>query len=82
MHVWTLPRRVMVAVDCGGASARAAALAGVIVAHCGAATLRLLHAETPPPRSSAWSSNYGEPLVRYCTVPILFVPEITQGASL
>jgi len=36
----------------------------------------------PQRRSSAWLSNYGEPLVRYCTVPILFVPEIMQGASL
>lgn len=42
----------------------------------------LLVVAAPQPRSSAWLSNYGEPLVRHCTVPILFVPEITQGASL
>ena len=35
----------------------------------------------PLPRSSAWLSDYGESLVRYCTIPILFVPETTQGAS-
>jgi Universal stress protein family len=41
----------------------------------------MLVVAAPEPRSSVWLSNYGEPLVRYCTVPILFVPEITQGAS-
>lgn len=35
----------------------------------------------PSPRSSAWLSNYGEPLVRTCRLPILFVPEDVQGAS-
>lgn len=42
----------------------------------------ILVVAAPQPRSSAWLSNYGEPLVRYCTVPILFVPEVTQGVSL
>jgi nucleotide-binding universal stress UspA family protein len=42
----------------------------------------LLVAAVPYPRSSGWLSNYGEPLVRYCTVPILFVPETAPGASL
>jgi len=41
----------------------------------------MLVVAAPQPRSSQWLSNYGEPLVRYCTIPILFVPEITQGAS-
>jgi len=41
----------------------------------------LLAAAVPEPRSAAWTSNYGEPLLRYCTVPILFVPEPTEGAS-
>jgi nucleotide-binding universal stress UspA family protein len=41
----------------------------------------LLAAAVPEPRSAAWTSNYGELLVRYCTVPILFVPEINQGVS-
>ena len=40
----------------------------------------VLAAAVPEPRTAAWMSNYGEPLVRYCTVPILFVPEINQGA--
>lgn len=40
----------------------------------------LLAAAVPAPRSAAWTSNYGEPLLRYCTVPILFVPERNEGA--
>jgi len=36
----------------------------------------LLVAAVPHPRSAAWTSNYGEPLVRFCTVPMLFVPEV------
>jgi hypothetical protein len=42
----------------------------------------LLAASVPEPRSAAWTSNYGEPLLRYCAVPILFVPELREGASL
>lgn len=41
----------------------------------------LLIVAAPLPRTSAWLSDYGEPLVRFCTVPILFVPEMNQGAS-
>lgn len=41
----------------------------------------LVHAAAPLPRTSAWLSDYGEPLVRFSTVPILFVPETVQGAS-
>lgn len=41
----TSPRSVMVAVDFGNASARAVALAGLILDRCGTGTLRLLHAE-------------------------------------
>ena len=40
----------------------------------------LLAAAMPEPRAAAWMSNYGEPLVRFCTVPILFVPESRDGA--
>lgn len=46
-----------------------------------AARATLLAVAAPVPRTSSWLSNYGEPLVRFCTVPILFVPEINQGAS-
>jgi nucleotide-binding universal stress UspA family protein len=42
----------------------------------------ILIAATPEPQTAAWLSNYGEPLVRFCTVPILFVPEPAKGASL
>jgi nucleotide-binding universal stress UspA family protein len=40
----------------------------------------LLVVAAPQSRSSGWLSNDGEPLVRHCTIPILFVPEIKQGA--
>ena len=46
-----------------------------------AARATLLVVAAPMPRTSGWLSNYGESLVRFCTVPILFVPEINQGAS-
>jgi nucleotide-binding universal stress UspA family protein len=46
-----------------------------------AARATLLAIAAPVPRTPSWLSDYGEPLVRFCTVPILFVPEITQGAS-
>jgi nucleotide-binding universal stress UspA family protein len=42
----------------------------------------LLAAAMPEPRTAAWMANYGEPLVRFCTVPILFVPELSEGAAL
>lgn len=35
----------------------------------------------PTPRTAAWLSHFGEPLVRSCHVPVLFVPEDTEGAS-
>jgi nucleotide-binding universal stress UspA family protein len=41
----------------------------------------LLVVAAPQPRTAAWLSNGGEPLVRCCKVPILFVPEFTEGAS-
>ncbi len=55
---------------------------GLIEPALEAARATMLIVAAPQRRSSAWLSNYGEPLVRYCTVPILFVPEIMQGASL
>jgi len=39
----------------------------------------VLVAAVPQPRTPGWMSNYGEPLVRFCTVPMLFVPEVTEG---
>jgi nucleotide-binding universal stress UspA family protein len=41
----------------------------------------LLVVAAPRPQTSQWLSDYGEPLVRFCTVPILFVPELAKGAS-
>jgi nucleotide-binding universal stress UspA family protein len=36
---------------------------------------------TPTPRTARWLSHVGEPLVRDCTMPVLFVPEIEEGAG-
>jgi nucleotide-binding universal stress UspA family protein len=46
-----------------------------------AARATLVVVAAPLPRTPAWLSHYGDSLVRFCTVPILFVPEINQGAS-
>jgi nucleotide-binding universal stress UspA family protein len=46
-----------------------------------AARATLLVVAAPLPRNSTWLADYGEPLVRFCTVPILFVPDTNQGAS-
>lgn len=35
-------------------------------------------AAIPHPRTAAWLSGVGEPLVRFSPVPILFVPEVTE----
>jgi nucleotide-binding universal stress UspA family protein len=35
----------------------------------------LLAVATPTPRSGDWLSNIGEPIVRFCEQPILFVPD-------
>jgi nucleotide-binding universal stress UspA family protein len=42
----------------------------------------LLVVAAPEPRTAEWTSNYGQPLVQWCTVPILFVPEPSKGDSL
>jgi nucleotide-binding universal stress UspA family protein len=39
----------------------------------------LLAIATPLPRSGGWLSNVGEPLVRACERPMLFVPEVNPG---
>jgi nucleotide-binding universal stress UspA family protein len=46
----------------------------------GRATLIAIAA--PTPRSPAWLSVFGEPLVRLAAVPILFVPETQEGVAL
>jgi hypothetical protein len=46
-----------------------------------AARATLLVVAAPLPRTSGWLSHYADSLVRFCTVPILFVPETNQGAS-
>lgn len=40
----------------------------------------LLIVAAPRPRTGAWLSRVGDPFVRHFTVPVLFVPELTQGA--
>jgi nucleotide-binding universal stress UspA family protein len=46
-----------------------------------AARATLLAVAAPLPRGSVWLAHYGDELMRFCTVPILFVPETIQGAS-
>jgi nucleotide-binding universal stress UspA family protein len=41
----------------------------------------ILIAAVPQPRTTLWLSNFGEPLVRFSPVPLLFVPETAEGAS-
>jgi len=45
------------------------------------ASATLLVVATPHPPSGAWLSNVGEPLVRSCEHPMLFVPEPSRGSS-
>jgi nucleotide-binding universal stress UspA family protein len=35
----------------------------------------------PQPKRPDWLAHYGEPLVRHCTIPILFVPTIAEGVT-
>jgi nucleotide-binding universal stress UspA family protein len=42
-----------------------------------AATMAVIAA--PEPRTADWLAHYGEPLIRYCKVPVLFVPAIPEG---
>jgi nucleotide-binding universal stress UspA family protein len=45
-----------------------------------AATLAVV--AVPDPKTPAWLSQVGEPLVRSSAIPILFVPELERGAAL
>jgi nucleotide-binding universal stress UspA family protein len=45
----------------------------------GRAQATVLVAAVPTPRNPGWLADYGEPLVRFCPVPILFVPETKEG---
>jgi len=40
----------------------------------------ILIVAVPEPRTSVWLSNFGEPLVRFCPLPLLFVPDVAEGA--
>jgi hypothetical protein len=33
----------------------------------------------PTPRTGHWLSHVGEPLVKSCTMPVLFIPEAEEG---
>ena len=35
----------------------------------------------PEPRTAAWRSHVGEPLLQKCAIPVLFVPEADGGPS-
>jgi nucleotide-binding universal stress UspA family protein len=41
----------------------------------------LLVEAAPAPRSGVWLSHHGDSLIRFCQLPILFVPEAMEGAS-
>jgi len=41
----------------------------------------ILVAAAPVPRPGSWLSHHGEALVRTCELPILFVPDVTEGAT-
>jgi nucleotide-binding universal stress UspA family protein len=88
--------RAMLLEDGTGATAHTTALVEVIARTCGGTVVRVQADEvpraraglgatwvavpTPAPRTAGWLSHVGEPLVQDCTMPVLFVPEITEGA--
>lgn len=37
--------------------------------------------DAPVPRTATWLAQHGEPLVRSCRLPVLFVPETREGAK-
>ena len=41
----------------------------------------ILVAAAPVPRPGSWLSHHGEALVRNCELPVLFVPDVTEGAT-
>jgi nucleotide-binding universal stress UspA family protein len=43
----------------------------------GGATILIV--ATPQPRTGGWLATYGDPLLRDCKVPVLFVPEVIEG---
>lgn len=45
-----------------------------------ASSATVLVAATPNPATAQWLANFGEPLVRHCRIPILFVPD-SEGAD-
>ena len=68
-------------VDCFGGHVvgSTGGTAAEVVAESGAS---LLVVAIPRPTSHGWLPHAGEPLLRSCHVPILFVPEILEGAKI
>ena len=88
--------KAMLVEDGTGPAARTTALVETIARTCGGTVVRVqaddvpraraglgatwVAVPTPARRTGRWLSDVGEPLVQGCTMPVLFVPEIEEGA--
>ena len=95
-HIESTFDRVLVHASAPLAGTRAMEYASTLAACCGgtaidarqqeiepalaAARATMLVVATPLPPSRVWLTHVGEPLVRANALPVLFVPETTQGA--
>lgn len=87
--------RALVLVDEGALADRTRRLAGAIAACVAGTVAEVAGADAPAaraavnatwavipvpvPRTAAWRSHVGEPLLQTCAIPVLFVPEATGG---
>lgn len=87
--------RGLVLVEDGAAAERTRRLAGAIAAGTSGAITEVAGADAPAararvdatwaaipvpvPRTAAWRSHIGEPLLQKCAIPVLFVPEASGG---
>jgi len=62
------------------ATTYADALARCVGGATGADSATMIVTAVPSPLTGAWLSHYGEPLVRSCSLPVLFVPDSREGA--
>jgi nucleotide-binding universal stress UspA family protein len=87
--------RGLLLVDTGAAAGRTRQLAGEIAERTGGAVTEVAGDDAPAarsridatwaaipvpvPRTAAWRSHVGEPLLQNCAIPVLFVPEADGG---
>ena len=87
----------MLVGDGAGRAPRTAALVEAIAGACHGTVIRVQADEVPQagaglgatwvavpaptPRTTRWLADVGEPLVQDCTRPVLFVPEMEEGAT-